>query len=171
VTMKLMFSSPLLRHTGARCQPARASSGVSRPARAPRVNQTLETRSPTSRDGVSLKAGALLVREWSGKLERVMSLEQGFAWNGGTYRSLSQIAKAMTGTSWNGHRFFGLRTAKPNRSATPGLGGGVCDGVPLEKHRKVRRDAGSPGVARAANGGTALVCRTRRRDSGKAASP
>ena len=41
MTMKLMFSSPLLQHTGARCQPARASSGVLRPARAPRVNQTL----------------------------------------------------------------------------------------------------------------------------------
>jgi hypothetical protein len=41
-----------------------------------------------------------------------MILEKGFAWNGATYRSLSQIAKAMTGTSWNGHRFFGLRPAK-----------------------------------------------------------
>ena len=36
-----------------------------------------------------------------------MVLEKGFAWNGRTYRSLSQVAKAMTGTSWNGHRFFG----------------------------------------------------------------
>jgi len=42
--MKLMFSSPFLRHTGATFQPARASSGVSRPARAPRVNQTPEFR-------------------------------------------------------------------------------------------------------------------------------
>ena len=38
-----------------------------------------------------------------------MVLDEGFAWNGKTYGSLSQIAKAMTGTSWNGHRFFGLR--------------------------------------------------------------
>ena len=38
-----------------------------------------------------------------------MILEQGFAWNGQTFGSLSQIAKAMTGTNWNGHRFFGLR--------------------------------------------------------------
>ncbi len=61
--------------------------------------------------GVGLKAGALLVREWNGVLQRVMVLEKGFAWNGRTYGSLSQIAKAMTGTSWNGHRFFGLRPA------------------------------------------------------------
>jgi hypothetical protein len=39
-------------------------------------------------------------------------LDEGFAWNGATYRSLSQIAKAMTGTSWNGHRFFGLRRSE-----------------------------------------------------------
>ena len=54
----------------------------------------------------------MLVREWKGKLERVMILEEGFAWNGQTYRSLSQIARVMTGTNWNGHRFFGLRQGK-----------------------------------------------------------
>ena len=59
-----------------------------------------------------MKVGALLVREWNGKLERVMILKDGFAWNGQTFGSLSQIAKAMTGTTWNGHRFFGLRQAK-----------------------------------------------------------
>jgi Protein of unknown function (DUF2924) len=48
-----------------------------------------ETRLPTMRDGASLRAGALLVREWNGKLERVMILERGFAWNGETYGSLS----------------------------------------------------------------------------------
>jgi hypothetical protein len=87
-------------------------------------------RDPATRDGVRLKAGSLLVREWKGRLERVMVLEKGFAWNGKTYGSLSQIAKAMTGTSWNGHRFFGLRRGRPgvegrtrrlmrNTSATP----------------------------------------------------
>jgi hypothetical protein len=39
-----------------------------------------ETRIPTTRDGASLRAGALLVREWKGKLERVIVLEKGFAW-------------------------------------------------------------------------------------------
>jgi hypothetical protein len=41
-----------------------------------------------------------------------MILEDSFAWNGQTFGSLSQIAKAMTGTNWNGHRFFGLRQGK-----------------------------------------------------------
>jgi hypothetical protein len=71
------------------------------------------TRAPSTRDGIALKPGALLAREWRGKLERVTVLDKGFAWNGKTYGSLSQIAKSVTGTTWNGHRFFGLRTLKP----------------------------------------------------------
>ena len=72
-----------------------------------------DRRAPQTREGVGLKAGAQLVREWKGRLERVMILEEGFVWNGQTFGSLSQIAKAMTGTNWNGHRFFGLRQGKP----------------------------------------------------------
>jgi hypothetical protein len=68
-----------------------------------------DRRDPHTKEGVGLKTGALLVREWKGELQRVMVLEEGFAWSGKTYGSLSQIAKAMTGTNWNGHRFFGLR--------------------------------------------------------------
>jgi len=75
------------------------------------ANRPFEPRDPATRDGIGLKAGALLVREWNGRLERVMVLEKGFAWNGRTYGSLSQIAKAMTSTIWNGHRFFALRPA------------------------------------------------------------
>jgi hypothetical protein len=67
-------------------------------------------RAPRTRDGIGLNPGALLVREWKGKLERVMVLDKGFAWNGRSFGSLSQVAKAITGTSWNGHRFFGLRS-------------------------------------------------------------
>ena len=62
------------------------------------VGAAFERRAPQTREGWGLKAGALLVREWNGKLERVMILEEGFAWNGQTFGSLSQIAKAMTGT-------------------------------------------------------------------------
>ena len=76
-----------------------------------------EPRIPTTREGADLRAGALLVREWEGKLERVTVLEKGVAWNGKSYVSLSKIATAMTGTSWNGHRFFGLRTAKGDRAS------------------------------------------------------
>jgi hypothetical protein len=76
------------------------------------VGAPFDRREPQTREGLGLKAGALLVREWKGQLERVMILEEGFAWNGQTFGSLSQIAKAMTGTPWNGHRFFGLRQGK-----------------------------------------------------------
>ena len=136
-----------------------------------------KTRTPITRDGASLRAGALLAREWNGKLERVMTLEKGFAWNGETYVSLSQIAKAMTGTSWNGHRFFGLRAAKSNRSAMPGLTGGDCDGAPrdlapIESKQNVKgRRGGSLGVTGGASRKMALVCPTGRREGRKTISP
>lgn len=64
------------------------------------------------------KPGTLIVREWEGTLQRVMVLERGFAWNGQTYDSLSGVARAITGTNWNGPRFFGLRgRAEPDRAA------------------------------------------------------
>jgi Protein of unknown function (DUF2924) len=50
--------------------------------------------------------------------ERVTVLENGYAWNGKTYGSLSMIAKAITGTSWNGHRFFGLRAGRRSPGST-----------------------------------------------------
>ena len=55
-----------------------------------------------------LKPGTLLTREWDGYLQQVMVLADGFSWNGETYRSLSKVAFAMTGTRWSGPRFFGL---------------------------------------------------------------
>src|SRR6202051_3928898 len=58
-----------------------------------------EARIASTREGADLRAGALCVREWKGKLQRVTVLEKGFAWNGKSYSSLSQIAKAMTGTA------------------------------------------------------------------------
>lgn len=57
----------------------------------------------------NIKPGTILVREWNGKPQRVMVVDAGFAWNGKTYDSLSKIAFAITGTKWNGPRFFGLR--------------------------------------------------------------
>ena len=66
-------------------------------------------RTPSTRDGASLKPGSLLVREWKGQMQYVMVLDEGFAWNAASYSSLSLVAKAITGTNWNGHRFFGLR--------------------------------------------------------------
>jgi hypothetical protein len=62
-----------------------------------------------------LTPGTVLVREWDRWSHRVMVMADGFAWNGQTYDSLSKVAFAITGTKWNGPRFFGLR-AKSDRS-------------------------------------------------------
>jgi len=59
-----------------------------------------------------IKAGAVLVREWKGKAHRVTVAESGFAFEGKPYDSLSEIARLITGTRWNGPRFFGLRPDK-----------------------------------------------------------
>jgi hypothetical protein len=56
-----------------------------------------------------LTPGTVLVREWDRQSQRVMVMSDGFAWNGQTYDSLSKVAFAITGTNWNGPRFFGLR--------------------------------------------------------------
>ena len=53
--------------------------------------------------------GTVLTREWNGQFYRVMIVEGGFAFEGKTFDSLSGIAFAITGTNWNGSRFFGLR--------------------------------------------------------------
>jgi hypothetical protein len=55
-----------------------------------------------------LRPGTVLAREWDGHLQRVMVLADGFAWGGKMFRSLSEVAFAMTGTRWSGPRFFGL---------------------------------------------------------------
>jgi Protein of unknown function (DUF2924) len=54
-----------------------------------------------------VRPGTLLGREWNGRMQRVAVRADGFAWNGKTYPSLSQVAFAITGTRWNGPRFFG----------------------------------------------------------------
>src|SRR5258705_8435157 len=62
-----------------------------------------------------LTPGTVLVRDWDRRSQRVMVMPDGFAWNGQTYDSLSKVAFAITGTKWNGPRFFGLR-GKEDRS-------------------------------------------------------
>ena len=71
-----------------------------------------------NRSRTALRPGTLLTREWDGHLQRVMVLADGFTWNGKTYRSLSKVAFAITGSRWNGPRFFGLRD-RPSSGAQP----------------------------------------------------
>ena len=80
-----------------------------------------------------LKAGTVLVREHKGERHTVTVVPDGFVWQDATYSSLSTIARAITGTAWNGPRFFGLRVpgepegqnaaAGPATAAKPAKGG------------------------------------------------
>jgi len=63
-----------------------------------------------------IRAGTQLVREWNGRLYQVDVGEDGFRMDGEQFRSLSAIARRITGTSWSGPRFFGL-TGRPEAGA------------------------------------------------------
>ena len=66
-----------------------------------------------------IKPGSELVRSWKGKTYRVMVMADGFAYDGEKFASLSEIASEITGTKWNGPRFFGLRSAS-NKAGSDG---------------------------------------------------
>jgi len=86
-----------------------------------------------------LKTGTVLVREYQGGRHTVTVVPGGFLWRDTTYRSLSTIARAITGTAWNGPRFFGLRG--PGIRAD-GTGSASTSLEPVEAPRK--RRAGQP---------------------------
>ena len=73
-----------------------------------------QTGAATTRPRSQLKPGTRLLREWKGRTHEVLVLDDGFSWQGTDYRSLSAIARKITGTAWSGPLFFGL---KLNRSA------------------------------------------------------
>ena len=52
--------------------------------------------------------GGRLLREWNGTTHAVDVVDDGYRWNGETYRSLSAVARAITGARWSGPRFFGI---------------------------------------------------------------
>ena len=67
-------------------------------------------RPSAAKRGSPLTPGTLLSREWQGVRQEVIVAPDGrLKWRGGDYRSLSQVARAITGVRWNGPRFFGLR--------------------------------------------------------------
>lgn len=63
---------------------------------------------------VTLRPGARLIREWNGEINEVLVVDDGFRWRGKTWRSLSVIARELTGTTWSGPRFFGLNKGRSN---------------------------------------------------------
>jgi hypothetical protein len=74
-----------------------------------------ETGKTRRRVRPELKSGTRLVREWQDRTYEVLVLDDGFSWQGAHYRSLSALARKITGTAWSGPLFFGL---KKNRSAS-----------------------------------------------------
>jgi hypothetical protein len=76
-----------------------------------------------------LKAGTVLVREYQGERHTVTVVSGGYVWRENTYASLSTIARAITGTAWNGPRFFGLRPRR-DESETPGKQSAAAPGRP-----------------------------------------
>src|SRR5207237_7626258 len=69
-----------------------------------------------------LKPGTRLMREWQGRTYEVVVLDDGVSWQGTQYRSLSAIARKITGTAWSGPLFFGLkRTRSAGRGSSPAL--------------------------------------------------
>jgi hypothetical protein len=70
-----------------------------------------------ARPSGSVTPGTVLVREWHGTSHRVTVLETACAWRGKRYRSLSEVARAITGTRWSGPRFFGLGRSRERRAA------------------------------------------------------
>ena len=75
------------------------------------------------------RPGTMFVREHAGEMHRVTVVRDGFEWQGASYRSLSEIAKKITGTTWSGPKFFGLREPSRELSREP----------PLEQVRKPPR--------------------------------
>jgi hypothetical protein len=85
-----------------------------------------ETGTARIRARRELKPGTRLMRQWHGCIYEVLVLDDGFSWQGTRYRSLSAVARTITGTAWSGPLFFGV---KPSRSSrVPGSAGEPMEG-------------------------------------------
>jgi hypothetical protein len=77
------------------------------------MRRKLKRRTTIDASSIELDTGTTLTREWQGQTYTIEVIEDGFRWEGETYPSLSAVASAITGTRWNGPKFFGLRKAQP----------------------------------------------------------
>jgi len=115
------FGPDLLRRSIAHRIQEKAYGGMPEPARR-LLDQMVKAAAAKPNGRLELprriKPGSELVRTWRGKTHRVMVMAEGFAHNGRTFSSLSEIATEITGTRWNGPRFFGLRSG--SRGSTNG---------------------------------------------------
>jgi hypothetical protein len=114
------FGPDLLRRSIAHTIQEKAYGGLPTPARR-LLAQLVKSASAKPNGRLEMprriKPGSELVRTWRGETYRVMVLADGFAHAGKTYAHLSEIATAITGTKWNGPRFFGLRSSASREEA------------------------------------------------------
>ena len=78
------------------------------PPRRPEVNRAVRTKRTRESHRLALLPGTRLIREWQGRRHVVDIVPEGYVFDGKTHRSLSAVAKKITGTHWSGPRFFGL---------------------------------------------------------------
>jgi hypothetical protein len=84
------------------------------------LSNQLETAGPIAPlPGPRIKPGSRLIREWHGRTHTVCVTDAGFEFQGKTYRSLTKIARDITGAQWSGPRFFGLTKMSATAGATP----------------------------------------------------
>jgi hypothetical protein len=84
------------------------------------AEETATGSSPKKPRNRKAQSGTMLIREWQGNAHRVTMLDDGVSLNGKHYRSLSEVAREITGSRWSGPRFFGLRLpARENNHGTP----------------------------------------------------
>ena len=103
-------STPLIRRVVAFETQARASAGLS-PKHQRQLN-ALGSETPR-KAAARLEPGGRFIREWNGVRHVVEAGETGYCWQGQSFRSLSAVAKAITGAHWSGPRFFGLAGPRP----------------------------------------------------------
>jgi hypothetical protein len=73
------------------------------------AEETATGSSPKKPQIRKAQSGTILIREWQGNAHRVTMLDDGVSFKGKRYRSLSEVAREITGSRWSGPRFFGLR--------------------------------------------------------------
>ena len=77
----------------------------------PGVARGIRASANARRRQMTFKPGTRFVRSWNGRTVDVLVTEDGYSWEDRTYRSLSHIAREVTGTAWSGPRFFGLKAS------------------------------------------------------------
>jgi hypothetical protein len=87
-----------------------------------------------------IKPGTQMIRQWQNTTHTVTALVDGFEWNGRTYKSLSAVANAITGTNWNGFAFFGIKRAPSGNKNASG---------PRRSNSRADPDVGTVSVSKA----------------------